>query len=170
MALLQKTKNSYILFFKYLLGVLFIKNNFLQQSLVWCWCQNIVLRVSVLWWLLLLGGCVTNPFANLDEWKEIQSKNFIVYTNAPEIAALDVIKEFEVFRAIALKIITISSLEETDPVRVYLFKNKNSFAPFRPTENTAGYFISGENILHYMPLPSNRTLNFRLSIMNTSII
>ena len=132
----------------------------MQQSQIWCWRQNIVLRVSVLWWLLLLGGCATNPFANLDEWKEIQSKNFIVYTNAPEIVALDVAKEFEVFRAIALKIITISSLEETNPVRVYLFKNKNSFAPFRPTENTAGYFISGENYIALYAIPFEHNPQF----------
>jgi hypothetical protein len=52
----------------------------------------------MLWSLFFLGGCATtDPFANLEESKEIQSKSFIVYTNAPKKVALDVIKEFEVF-------------------------------------------------------------------------
>ncbi len=124
---------------------------------VWYRCKNIALQVSVLWWLLLLGGCVTHPFANLEEWKEIQSKNFIVYTNAPETTALDVVKELEVFRATALKVITISSPEEAIPVRVYLFKNRNLFAPFRPSENAAGYFIPAKNyiVLYAIPFEQN---------------
>jgi hypothetical protein len=102
----------------------------------------------VLCWLFFLGGCATtDPFANLEEWKEIQSKNFIVYTNAPKKDALEVIKEFEVFHVAALKLTTIPSFEETNPVRIYLFKDRNSFAPFKPSENVAGYFIQEKNYI-----------------------
>ena len=125
-----------------------MRQNFLNNYVVWGWCKHAALRMSVLWWFWLLGGCATiDPFANLDEWKEIQSKNFIVYTNAQEKVALNFVKEFEVFRATALKITTIPPFEETVPVRIYLFKNQNSFAPFRPSENTAGYFIQGKNYI-----------------------
>ena len=117
-------------------------------------CKGVALQWSVLCWLFFLGGCATtDPFANLEEWKEIQSKNFIVYTNASKKVALDVIKEFEVFHIAALKITTIPSFEETNPVRIYLFKDRNSFAPFKPTENTGGYFIQGKNYIALYAAP-----------------
>ena len=117
-------------------------------------CKNFVLVVSILWWFLLLSGCAsTNPFANLDEWKVIQSKNFIVYTNAQNKIALDFVKEFEVFRAAVLKITTIPPFEEINPVRIYLFKNQNSFAPFRPSKHVGGYFIEGKNYIALYAIP-----------------
>lgn len=104
--------------------------------------------------LFFLGGCATtDPFANLEEWKEIQSKNFIVYTNATNKVALNVIKEFEIFHVAALKITTIPSFEETNPVRIYLFKDRNSFGPFKPTENTGGYFIQEKNYIALYTTP-----------------
>lgn len=116
--------------------------------MTWYACKDVALQWSVLCWLFFLGGCATtDPFAYLEEWKEIQSKNFIVYTNAPKEVASDVIKEFEVFRVAALKLTTIPSFEETNPVRIYLFKDRNSFAPFRPSENTGGYFIQEKNYI-----------------------
>ena len=165
MTLLKNSRNDNISFpdfqsFKYLQHKSYAKINALYKIQTWCERQNIYFRVSVLLCLLLLGGCVTNPFANLDEWKEIQSTNFIVYTNAPEVDALDVVKELEAFRATALKIITISSLEETSPVRVYLFKSKNSFAPFRPSKNVAGYFVPGKNYIALYALPYEENPQF----------
>lgn len=116
--------------------------------------KGIALNMSMLWLLSLLHGCATiDPFANLDEWKEIKSQNFTLYTNAEEKVALNFLKEFEVFRAIALKITTIPPFEETIPIRIYLFKNQNSFAPFQPSKNTAGYFISGKNYIALYAIP-----------------
>ncbi|MBP6058425.1 MAG: DUF1570 domain-containing protein [Nitrosomonas sp.] len=133
----------------------------LNKNAAWCWYKNIAQSVSVMGWFLLLGGCATvDPFANLEEWKEIQSKNFIVYTNAKEKVALNVVKEFEVFRATALRITTIPPFEEIAPVRIYLFKDKNSFAPFRPSENAAGYFISGKNYIAIYAIPFEENPQF----------
>lgn len=124
------------------------------NHITWYWCKDAALRWSVLWWLFFLGGCATtDPFAKLEEWREIQSKNFIVYTNAPKSVAFDVIKEFEVFRVAALKITTIPPFEETNPIRIYLFKDRNSFAPFKPTENTGGYFIPEINYIALYATP-----------------
>lgn len=128
---------------------------------VWCWCKNVASCISVLCWILLLGGCASiDPFANLEEWKEVQSKNFIVYTNAQERVAFDVIKEFEAFRATALKITTIPPFEEPNLVRIYLFKNRNAFAPFQPSENTGGYFISGKNYIALYAIPFEQNPQF----------
>ena len=111
-----------------------MRQNFLNNYVVWGWCKHAALRMSVLWWFWLLGGCATiDPFANLDEWKEIQSKNFIVYTNAQEKVALNFVKEFEVFRATALKITTIPPFEETVPVRARpsgSYSSRHSLADF----------------------------------------
>lgn len=118
------------------------------NHITWYSRKDVALQWSVLCWLFFLGGCATtDPFANLEEWKEIQSKNFTIYTNAPKKDALEVIKEFEVFHVAALKLTTIPSFEETNPVRIYLFKDPNSFAPFKPAENVAGYFIQEKNYI-----------------------
>lgn len=123
----------------------------LEYVLLWC-NKNILLPVGAL--CFFLTGCAAiDPFADLDEWKTIQSKHFIVYTNARETVAVDTAKEFEAFRVTALKITTVPSFEEPDPVRIYLFKDKKSFEPFKPSENTAGYFISGKNYIALYAIP-----------------
>lgn len=124
------------------------------NKISWRRYKHAVLGLSLLGWLLLLSGCATtDPFTNLEEWKEIQSPNFIVYTNAKEKVALDFAKEFEVFRAAALKITTIPPFEEVNPVRIYLFKNENSFAPFRPAKRVGGYFIQNKNYIALYAIP-----------------
>lgn len=129
-------------------------------------CRQVALSVGVLCWLLLLGGCAANPFANLEEWKEIQSKNFIVYTNAKEKVALEIVQELEAFRAVTLEITTIPPFEEKQPIRVYLFKNRNSFTPFQSTENTLGYFVPGKNfIVIYAYTPSQITVEPQFPIV-----
>lgn len=106
-----------------------------------------LLRVRLLWPLLLLGGCVIQPFDNLEEWQEIRSSNFIVYTNASKAVAFDAVKELEAFRATALQMLTIPNLQKEKPVRVYLFKNQSSYKPFQITDNVLGYFIPKKNYI-----------------------
>ncbi len=93
-------------------------------------------------------GCAAiNPFANLEEWKEIHAQKFIMYTNAEEVVGLAYVKELEAFRAIALEITVIHPFEETNPLRVYLFKDKRSFSPFQLPRNVAGYFLKNTNYI-----------------------
>lgn len=126
-----------------------------------CGCKRIVLTMSVLLWLSLLDGCATlDPFADLDEWKEIKSKNFTIYSNAREEIAIDFLKEFEVFRATAFRITTIPPFEETTPIRLYLLKNQHSFVPFRLLKNTAGYFVQGKNYIALYAIPFEKNPNF----------
>ncbi len=112
------------------------------------WGKDLALSLSLLCCLLLVTGCAPlHPFANLEEWQEIQTTNFTFYTNAEEQEALDIATKLEVFRAVALTITTIPPFVEKRPVRVYLFKNRRSYAPFQPSKNMAGYFIPEMNFI-----------------------
>lgn len=125
------------------------------------WLRNMTLSMSMLGYLSLLSGCATiDPFADLDEWKEIRSQNFMLYSNAQEKVAIDFLNEFEFFRAIVLKITTIPPFEETIPVRIYLFKNPPSFAPFQLSKNTAGYFVQGKNYIALYAIPFEKNPQF----------
>ncbi len=105
-----------------------------------------LLQIHMICCLLFLSGCATvDPFQNLVEWQEIQTENFIFFTNAEEEDALPLAKKFEVFRAVARKILTIPPFVEKNPIRVYLFKDEDAFSPFRPTEKVAGYFLREHN-------------------------
>ncbi|MCB1935190.1 MAG: DUF1570 domain-containing protein [Nitrosomonas sp.] len=129
------------------------------EYMLLCCNKNIFLAAGV--FCFFLNGCATtDPFANLEEWKAIQSKHFIVYTNAKETVATDIVKEFEAFRTTALKITTVPPFEEPDPVRIYLFKDKKSFEPFKPSENTGGYFISGKNYIALYAIPFEENPQF----------
>lgn len=94
----------------------------------------------------MLAGCVHHPFANLDEWKEIRTKNFIIYSNAEQHVTQEVAHNLENFRTIALKLTDIPPFQDPS-LRVYVFKNRSSFAPFQPYEYVGGFFIQGPDYI-----------------------
>ena len=97
-------------------------------------------------WMMLLGGCVSHPFENLEEWNEIRTRHFIFYSNAEEDVALEIAKNLENFRTIALKMTDIPPFQDPS-LRVYVFKNESSFTPFQPVEDVGGFFIPGPNYI-----------------------
>ncbi len=54
--------------------------------------DNTIRLGMYLWWLVVFGGCASHPFADLEEWKEIRTTNFMFYTNAEEDVAFDFAK------------------------------------------------------------------------------
>ncbi len=96
--------------------------------------------------MIMLGGCVHHPFANLDEWKEIRTSHFIFYSNAEQHVTQEVARNLENFRTIALKLTNIPSFQHSS-LRVYVFKNKISFAPFQPYTKVGGFFMQGPNYI-----------------------
>lgn len=127
----------------------------LDYVLLW-YNKNILLSIGVLCFFLI-GCATTDPFAGLDEWKAIQSKHFIVYTNAKETVAVDTAKEFETFRATALKITTVPLFEEPYPVRIYLFKDKNHLNHSSLQKTQRVILFQGKTILPCMPFLLKRT-------------
>lgn len=96
--------------------------------------------------MIVLGGCVSHPFAHLEEWKEIRTTNFIFYSNAEEHVSLKIARNLENFRTIALKLTNIPPFQDPS-LRVYVFKNRSSFTPYQPYENVGGFFIQGPNYI-----------------------
>ena len=103
--------------------------------------------LMVCFWIPLLAGCVSHPFAHLEEWEEVRTRHFIFYSNAEEQVTLEIASNLENFREIALKMITIPEFQDSHSLRVYVFKDSRSFKPFQPTEHVGGFFIPGPNYI-----------------------
>jgi len=90
--------------------------------------------------LLLLTG---SPVADAKErpWIELQSRNFLVVSNEEPEEAVALLRDLELFRSVVLKITNTQVYEARVPTVVYLFRDRRSFAPFRPRRNVAGYVI-----------------------------
>ena len=96
---------------------------------------------------------VWTPVSAKDKWLTVQTQNFTVVSNASEGDARQVGLKLEQFRAIFIKLFKISPTSAV-PITVLVFKNSDSFKPFKPLyngkpANVAGYFQRGddENII-----------------------
>ena len=58
--------------------------------------------LSACLWVILLGGCVSHPFAHLEEWKEVRT-SISFFIAMPKNMALEIANNLENFRAIAWK-------------------------------------------------------------------
>jgi tetratricopeptide (TPR) repeat protein len=87
-----------------------------------------------------------------DKWVKINSKNFTVVGNANENDMRKVITHLEQFRQVLSLIFPDSRIATPVPTTVYIFKNHESFNPYKPRykgktrEAVAGYFISGADM------------------------
>jgi tetratricopeptide (TPR) repeat protein len=90
--------------------------------------------------LLLTGG----PAANAKErqWIELQSRSFLVISNEEQEQAIALLRDLELFRSVVLKITNTQVYEARVPTIIYLFRDRGSYAPFRPRRNVAGYIIA----------------------------
>ncbi len=118
--------------------------HFFQSSCNITWVKMTGLGACL--YMIFLGGCVSQPFANLEEWKEIRTRHFNFYSNAEERVALEIASKLENFRTIALKLTNIPPFQDHS-LRVYVFKNRSSFTPFQPYEKVGGFFIQGPNYI-----------------------
>jgi tetratricopeptide (TPR) repeat protein len=89
--------------------------------------------------LLLTGGGVAN--AKERPWIELRSQNFLVVSNEEQEEAVALLRDLELFRSVVLKITNTRVYEVRVPTVIYLFRNRRSFAPFRPGRNVAGYVL-----------------------------
>ncbi len=103
-----------------------------------------VTQILVLSLLLLLP----TPSAGKDNWTKLRSKNFTVVGNASERDILKLATKLEEFRHVLSLLFPRARMETPVPTTVFLFKNHNSFKPFKPQykgktkENVAGYFLA----------------------------
>src|SRR5262245_15659512 len=84
------------------------------------------------------------PAAAKDKWLNLQTKNFNIVSNADEGGTRELALKLEQFRAVFTKIFKIQNVSAI-PVTVVVFKNDDSYKPFKPLyngkpANIAGYF------------------------------
>ncbi|HEX8494347.1 MAG TPA: tetratricopeptide repeat protein [Pyrinomonadaceae bacterium] len=87
-----------------------------------------------------------------ETWNSIRSKNFLVIGNAGEGEMRKVATRLEQFRQALVIIFPRLKLESAIPTTVIIFKNHDSFRPFKPRykgktmENVGGYFLSRQDM------------------------
>jgi tetratricopeptide (TPR) repeat protein len=92
-----------------------------------------------------------NPVAAKDNWVSIRTKNFFLVGNASEKEIRQVGLKLEQFREVFSRVFPNIRFNTPVPTTVIVFKSDNSYAPFKPHANTAGYFQPGPD-MNYITL------------------
>ena len=81
-----------------------------------------------------------------DTWTSVRTKNFFMIGNANEKEIRKVALKLEQFREVFTKLFPHIRFNTPVPTTVVVFKSDSSYAPFKPSTNTAGYFQPGEDV------------------------
>ena len=92
-----------------------------------------------------------NAVAAKDNWVSIRTKNFFLLGNANEKEIRQVGLKLEQFRQVFTHVFPNIRFNTPVPTTVIVFKSDNSYAPFKPHANTAGYFQPGPD-MNYITL------------------
>jgi tetratricopeptide (TPR) repeat protein len=92
-----------------------------------------------------------------DTWTSVRSKNFLLVGNANEKDIRQVGVRLEQFREVFSRLFTTLNVNSPVPTTVVVFKNDDSYRPFKPNESTAGYFQPGPDV-NYITLKLGREL------------
>ena len=104
-------------------------------------------RVTLILAVLLCFIALTPPLVSAkDNWISVRSKNFLLIGNANEKQIKQVAGRLEQFREVFSHLFPKAVLSTSVPTTVVVFKNDNSYAPFKPNSNTAGYFQPGDDV------------------------
>ncbi len=100
--------------------------------------------------LLLLLLCFSRPLSAADKWVSIRSKNFLLAGNASESDIRKVDRTLEEFRSALAAMFPRMDQASSVPTTVVVFKNDESFKPFKPAapgaSNTVAFFQPGEDV------------------------
>lgn len=102
--------------------------------------------------------CSTAPVSAKDKWTSVRSKNFLMVGNASEKDIRQVGIRLEQFREVFSRLFTSLKIDSPVPTTVVVFKNAESYRPFKPNANTAGYFQAGPDV-NYITLELASDLN-----------
>jgi FimV-like protein len=104
--------------------------------------------VLVLAIVFCFPGAVSSnaPAPAKDTWTSVRSKNFLLLGNASEKDIQKVGIRLEQFREVFQSLFTTLKVSSLVPTTVIVFKNEESYRPFKPNANTAGYFQPGPDV------------------------
>jgi tetratricopeptide (TPR) repeat protein len=94
----------------------------------------------------LLVASSRAPVSAKDTWTSVRSKNFLLVGNAGEKEIRQVGVRLEQFREVFSRLFTTLNVNSPVPTTVIVFKNDDSYRPFKPNQNTAGYFQPGSDV------------------------
>ena len=89
---------------------------------------------------------VASSVSAKDTWTSVRSKNFLLVGNASEKDIRQVGVRLEQFREVFSRLFTTMKVNSPIPTTVIVFKNDESYRPFKPNANTAGYFQPGPDV------------------------
>ena len=98
------------------------------------------------------------PVSAKDTWTSVRSKNFQLLGNANEKDIRQVGVRLEQFREVFARLFTNLSVNSPVPTSVIVFKNEDSYKPFKPNQFTAGFFQPGADV-NYITLKLSTDLH-----------
>lgn len=114
--------------------------------------------------ILAIGFCFLGvvassvPVSAKDKWTSVRSKNFLLIGNANDKDIRQVGVRLEQFREVFSHLFTSMKISSPVPTTVIVFKNDESYRPFKPNANTAGYFQPGPDV-NYITLEISSDVN-----------
>lgn len=81
-----------------------------------------------------------------DTWVSVRTKNFLLIGNGGEKDIKRVGLKLEQFREVFTRLFPGMRFNTPVPTTVIVFKSDSSYAPFKPSTNTAGYFQAGPDV------------------------
>ena len=118
---------------------------------------TVMLKGSLIACVLLLA----NAASAAGEWVRVESPNFVVFGEIGEKRTREFAAEFERFREALGRVVAGAAVRPAAPAMVFIFRNPESFGPYRPTYNgkpvqVAGYFAGGHDLDVIMLAATNR--------------
>jgi tetratricopeptide (TPR) repeat protein len=86
------------------------------------------------------------PVSAKETWVSVRSKNFLLVGNASEKEIRQVGTRLEQFREAFSQLFPRANFSSPVPTTVIVFKSNNSYKPFKPNPNIAGYFQPGPDV------------------------
>jgi len=102
-------------------------------------------------WVVLFAGLaavVGLPVAAVglpepDDWIQLETENFTLFSNAPEEHTREVGRDLEVFRAVLARYLEGAKVESPLPTYVYIFRDDRALQPYKHQVNGAPAEVSG---------------------------
>ncbi|MGH9932709.1 MAG: tetratricopeptide repeat protein [Pyrinomonadaceae bacterium] len=107
--------------------------------------KRLALVLAIVFCFLGLVSSTATVFAK-DRWTSVRSKNFLLVGNANEKDIRRVGVRLEQFREVFSRLFTSLNVNSPVPTTVVVFRNDESYRPFKPNANTAGYFQPGPDV------------------------
>ena len=120
--------------------------------------RTVVIFAIVLCCLSLASASTSAPAAAKNNWTSVRSKNFLLSGNATEKDIRQVGVRLEQFREVFSRLFSSLNVNSPVPTTVIVFKNDESYRPFKLNANTAGYFQAGPDV-NYITLELTKDPN-----------